>query len=75
MYVANVPPEAVPSQGSEETEGETPEPSESAAAIARVALAHADRVTDLRREFRVPAVTACLRDREGQETLGAAVRY
>ncbi|CAM9636089.1 unnamed protein product, partial [Laminaria digitata] len=74
VYVANVPPEAVPSENSEETEGETPpEASESVAAIARVALAHADRVADLRREFRVPAVTACLRDREGQETLGAVV--
>lgn len=76
VYVANIPPEAVPSEeDSGETEVDTPEASESAVAIARVALAHADRVADLRREFGVPAVTACLKDREGQETLGAAVRY
>lgn len=75
VYVANIPPEALPSEDSEETEGDSPEASESAAAIARVALAHADRVTDLRREVRVPTVAACLRDREGQDTLGAAVRY
>eukprot|EP00904_Undaria_pinnatifida_P014180 jgi/Undpi1/9893/HiC_scaffold_28.g12347.m1 len=74
VYVANIPPEAVPSEeDSGETEVDTPEASESAVAIARVALAHADRVADLRREFGVPAVTACLKDREGQETLGAAV--
>lgn len=75
MYVANIPPEAEPSVESDETDDAKKEASESAEAIARVALAHADKVNGLRRDYRVSSVAACLTVREGQETLGAKVRY
>lgn len=74
MYVANVPAEAAPSSGSDD-EDKPEEVSESAEAIGRVALAHADTVVSLRRDYGVPAVVGCLRNPEGQNALGAAVRF
>lgn len=73
VYVANVPAEAGPSIDSNDDE-EPKDVSESAKAISRVALAHADTVVGLRRDYGVPAVVGCLRNLEGQNALGAAVR-
>lgn len=74
VYMANVPAEAAPSSDSDHDEDEPKEVSESAEDISRVALAHADKVIGLNRDYRVPAVVGCLRNRDGQSTLGAAVR-
>jgi len=72
VYVANVPTEAAPRDSDdEENLGEVPESSE---AISKVALAHADTVLGLHRDYGVPAVVGCLRNPEGQSVLGAAVR-
>ena len=73
MYVANVPSEAAP-HGSADEEALT-EVSEASKAIGKVALAHADTVLGLHRDYGVPAVVGCLRNPEGQSVLGAAVRF
>ncbi|CAM9953441.1 unnamed protein product, partial [Ectocarpus fasciculatus] len=76
VYVANVPSEAAPSSDEEDNandDAKSKEASESAEAIRKVALAHADRVVGLKRDYGVPAVVGCLRNPEGQNALGAAV--
>lgn len=75
IYVANLPLEAVTPEVSDDPQDAVKEVSESAAAIAKVALAHAETIVGLNREYGVPAIAACLRDRGGQEALGATVRY
>ena len=75
VYVANVPTEAAPSSGPDDDEDKAKEVSESAEAIGKVALAHADTVVGLHRDYGVPAVVGCLRNPEGQNVLGAAVRF
>lgn len=79
VYVANIPIEAAPQAIDEDSGGDidqevTAEAAESAEAIARLALAHAQSVVDMGRDYNVPAVAACLQVRDGQEDLGAAVR-
>lgn len=76
VYVANLPVEAAPRSDDapkEEINGSI-EASEAREAIARVALAHAEVVTGIERDYGVPAVAACLRLQDGQEALGAKVR-
>ncbi|CAM9749387.1 unnamed protein product [Scytosiphon promiscuus] len=73
VYVANVPSEAAPSSDSDDDDGEPEQASESAEAISKVALAHADKVVGLQRDYGVPAVVGCLRNPEGRIALGAAV--
>lgn len=72
VYVANVPTEAAPRDSNDE--GNPAEVSESSEAIGKVALAHADTVKGLHRDYGVPVVVGCLRNTEGQSVLGAAVR-
>lgn len=77
VYVANVPSEAAPSSDSDDVDDDDGEPkqaSESAEAISKVALAHADKVVGIERDYGVPAVVGCLRNPEGRIALGAAVR-
>lgn len=86
MYVANVPSEAAPSfsedpdetkdaseEAAEENAEETAEDSESS--VAAMALKHAQKVAELRHKSGIPTVTACLREWESREALGAAVRH
>eukprot|EP00752_Nemacystus_decipiens_P004166 g3809.t1 len=73
VYVANVPPEAVTSTYPEDDESKEKHVSESTEAIGRVALAHADTVVGLDRDYGVPVVVGCLRNLQGQNALGAAV--
>lgn len=74
VYVANVPAEAMPSNESDDDDKPS-EVSETAEAISRVALAHADTVVGLRRDYGVPVAVGCLRNSEGQNALGVAVRF
>lgn len=74
VYIANVPEEPAPSSGSDDDDDNPKEASESAAAIGKVALAHADTVVGLQRDYGVPVVVGSLRNPEGQNALGAAVR-
>lgn len=77
VYVANVPSEAAPSSDEEDDPNDDTKPteaSESAEAIRKVALAHADKVVGLKRDYGVPVIVGCLRNPEGQNALGAAVR-
>lgn len=74
MYFANVPTEAAPSSDSDDDEDKPQDVSESAEAITKVALAHADTVVGLGRDYGVPVALGCLRNPEGQNALGAAVR-
>eukprot|EP00903_Cladosiphon_okamuranus_P018058 g16619.t1 len=73
VYVANVPEEAAPSSGSDVDDDKRKEALESAAAIRKVALAHADTVVGLQRDYGVPVAVGSLRSPEGQNALGAAV--
>lgn len=74
VYVANLPPEAVPQEDSEDVNDVANDGVESPAAIAKVARAHADKVTGINRDYGVPAVVSCLTTLEGQGSLGATVR-
>ncbi|CAN0258664.1 unnamed protein product [Ectocarpus sp. 6 AP-2014] len=76
VYVANVPSEAAPSSDEDDDANDDAEPkeaSESGEAVRKVALAHADKVVSLKRDYGAPVVVGCLRNPEGQNALGAAV--
>ena len=60
--------------GDEDRDASNKNLAESAASIAKVARAHGEKVIDLKRDYGVPAVMACLTSRDGQESLGATVR-
>lgn len=72
VYVANLPEETV-SADEYDDPTKSKANADGAEAIARAALAHADRVIDIEREHGVSAVAGCLRAQTGQMTVGAKV--